>query len=152
MAWDEWDRIKAGVAERQSTGTQLNGVPVEPGEAPSAVTGGLKSSKKAWIAAGDGVGSLRTSVSTAVGKLEDGQSGLGAADGCLTAAAQKDVHASWKKYAEAVGERCASLQKIMEQVGHDQLTTDQGVKSEVDALKRAHADTEAVGGDPAKGR
>jgi hypothetical protein len=31
-----------------------------------------------------------------MGKLTDGQQGLGEDAGCLTAAAQKDVHTSWE--------------------------------------------------------
>jgi hypothetical protein len=144
MAWDEWERIKAGVAERQPTGTQLNQVPVEPGPAGSAVTGGLMSSRRAWLAAGDGVGSLRRSVSTALGRLENGQSGLGESAGCLSAAAQAELYVSWKKYAEDVSGRCGSLRAIMERVGHEQLLTDEAVKAEIRRVKAAYADLDPV--------
>lgn len=146
MAWDEWEQIKADVSDRQPVAMRLNQVPVEPGTGPSAVTGGLASSKKAWTTAGEGVGSLRRSVGTALTTLEGGQAGLGAITGCLTAAAQKDVYDSWKKYAESVRERCGSLQKILDQVGHDLLRTDSAVKGEMDKLKLTYADTDAVGG------
>ncbi|MCF4139160.1 hypothetical protein L1856_24015 [Streptomyces sp. Tue 6430] len=151
MAWDEWEQIKADVTDRQPVAMRLNQVPVEPSSGPSAVTGGLKSSKKAWVTAGTGVGSLRGGVSTALAKLAEGQAGLGAIPGCLSAAAQKEVYDSWKKYAESVSERCGSLQKILEQVGHDLLTTDEAVKGEIHKLDLKYADTDAVGGQ-AKGR
>ncbi|MFJ2110482.1 hypothetical protein ACIOEX_00875 [Streptomyces sp. NPDC087850] len=151
MAWDEWEQIKVDVTDRQPVAMRLNQVPVEPGPGPSAVTGGLKSSKKAWATAGEGVGSLRQSIGTALTKLEDGQAGLGATTDCLSAAAQKDVYESWKKYAQGVSERCGSLQRILEQVGRDQLTTDEAVKGEMDKLNLKYADTDAVGGQ-AKGR
>ncbi|MDX5568805.1 hypothetical protein PYK79_43510 [Streptomyces sp. ID05-04B] len=31
MAWEEWEQLKAGAAERHSTGMQLNHVPTDPG-------------------------------------------------------------------------------------------------------------------------
>ncbi|WP_267244279.1 hypothetical protein [Streptomyces sp. PR69] len=151
MAWDEWDQIKAGATNRQPTAMRLNQAPADPGTGPSAVTGGLKSSKKAWTTAGAEVGSLRTHVSTALTKLEDSQTGLGEIPGCLSAAAQTDVYKSWKKYAESVSERCGSLQKLLDQVGHDLLTTDEAIKSEIQKLNLKYADTDAVGGQ-AKGR
>lgn len=151
MAWDEWEQSKADVADRQPVAMRLNQAPAEPGTGPSAVTGGLKSSKKAWATAGDGVGSLRQSVSGALTKLEDGQAGLGATTGCLSAAAQKDLYDSWKKYAESVSERCGSLQSILQQVGRDVLTTDEAVNGEMHKLNVKYADTDAVGGQ-AQGR
>ncbi|WCD86202.1 hypothetical protein KPP03845_102544 [Streptomyces xanthophaeus] len=150
MAWDEWEQIKAGATDRQPV-MRLNQVPAEAGAGPSAVTGGLKSSKKAWATAGDGVGSLRQSVGSALAKLEGGQAGLGATAGCLSAAAQKDVYDSWKKYAEGVSERCGSLQGILHQVGRDVLTTDEAVNAEMHKLNAKYADTDAVGGQ-AQGR
>ncbi|MFC9298761.1 hypothetical protein ACFTWH_22755 [Streptomyces sp. NPDC057011] len=151
MAWDEWEQIKADVSGGQSVEMRLNHVPVEPGAGPSALTGGLVSSKKAWATAGEGVGSLRAGIGGGLTKLEDGQAGLGATTGCLSAAAQKDVYDSWKKYAEGVSERCGSLQGILDQVGRDVLTTDEAVNSAMHQLNVKHADTDAVGGQ-AKGR
>ncbi|KJY37661.1 hypothetical protein [Streptomyces katrae] len=151
MGWDEWDRIKAGAAGGGPVGMRLDHVPAEPAAGPSAVTGGLQSSKKAWTTAGEGVGSLRRSIGGALARLEDGQAGLGTTTGCLTAAAQKDVYESWKKYASSVSERCGSLQGVLERVGRDLLTTDEAVRAEMDGLDRRYADTDAVGGQ-AKGR
>ncbi|MFD0371480.1 hypothetical protein [Streptomyces sp. NPDC127114] len=151
MAWDEWEQIKAERAGGPPAAMQLNQVPVEPDAGPSAVTRGLKSSQKAWTTAGEGVGSVRGSIGTALTKLDEGQAGLGATTGCLSAAAQMDVYDSWKKYAENVGKRCGSLQGILQQVGRDVLTTDDAVKGEMDRLNRTYADTDAVGGQ-SKGR
>jgi hypothetical protein len=75
MAWDEWEQIKAGVAGEQPVAMRLNQVPVEPGAGPSQVTSGLRSSKKAWTTAGEGVGSLRKTIGVGLTKLEDGQAG-----------------------------------------------------------------------------
>ncbi|MGW1974642.1 hypothetical protein [Streptomyces sp. NPDC001889] len=143
MAWDEWEQLKAGVAERQSAGMRLNS---------SGGTDRLKSSRQGWLSAGEGVGSLRGRIGTALGRLEDGQAGLGDTDGCLSAAAQKDLYASWRTYAENVSKRCGSLQKIMERVGHEQLRTDESVEAGIASVKSAYADTAAVGGAPQRGR
>ncbi|MEV8454528.1 hypothetical protein AB0467_19560 [Streptomyces sp. NPDC052095] len=147
MAWNEWEQIKSEVTDRQSVAMRINHVPMDPPPAgPGAVTGGLKSSKRAWATAGEGVGSLRRSIGTALTRLENGQAGLGATTGCLSAAAQKEVYDSWKKYAEGVSERCGALQEILEQVGHDLLSTDDAVKGEMRKLNLKYADTGAVGG------
>ncbi|MFF9566663.1 hypothetical protein [Streptomyces sp. NPDC014685] len=151
MAWDEWEKIKADVTDRQSATMQLNHVPVESGVSAGTVSGGLRSSKKAWLTAGEGVGSLRKGLGAALTDLEDGQAGLGAVTGCLSAAAQKDVYDSWKKYAEDVSERCGSLQRLLGQAGSDQLKTDEAVKEEIDGLARKYADTDAADGR-SKGR
>ncbi|WEH33930.1 hypothetical protein PZB75_11450 [Streptomyces sp. AM 4-1-1] len=150
MAWDEWEEIKADVAVGRPTGMQLNQVPVDPALSTSAVTGGLKSSKKAWVTAGEGIGSLRKGISSALVRLEDGQSGLGANPGCPSAAAQREVYDSWKRYVEDLSERCDSLQRILGQVGHDQLMTDEAVNAAFHTLQLTYADTDAVGGQ-AKG-
>lgn len=54
MAWDEWEQIKTEVTGRQTVAMRLNHVPMEPPTGPSAITGGLKSSRKAWVTAGKG--------------------------------------------------------------------------------------------------
>ncbi|MFF3731284.1 hypothetical protein ACFYXM_13445 [Streptomyces sp. NPDC002476] len=151
MAWDEWEQIKADVTGRQPVAMRLNQAAAEPGPSAGGATGTLKSSRKAWATAGEGIGSLRGNIRTALSRLEDGQAGLGEVTGCLSAAAQKDVYSSWRKYARSVGERCGTLQKLLEQAGNDQLTTDEAVKGELDKLKQKYADTDAVGGQD-KGR
>ncbi|WP_329419241.1 hypothetical protein OG810_05305 [Streptomyces sp. NBC_01693] len=151
MAWDEWQQIKANVAERHSTDMRLNELPPDAGPSSNSVTGGVKSSKKAWLTAGEGVGSLRTALGTALRQLEEGQAGLGTLESCLGATAQREVYSSWKRYLGHVSKRCGSLQSILEQVGHDQLKTDEAVKAEIDVLQVQFTDTDAVGGR-AKGR
>ncbi|MGW4033402.1 hypothetical protein ACWEFL_29590 [Streptomyces sp. NPDC004838] len=148
MAWDEWEQLKSEAAERTSTGTRLNQVAVGPGPAASEVTGGVRSSRAAWVAAGRSVDSLRGAVTTALGKLAEEQPGTGGdAGGCLSASAEREVYASWKKYAEDVRKRCGSLAAIMARVGNEQLLTDEGVKAEISAVASGYADTVAVGGE-----
>lgn len=141
MAWDEWEQIKAGVAERM----QLNQLP-PAGGAGSNVTGGLQSNKTAWNKAGDGVGTLQGKIGKALTKLETGQSGLANSAGCLTAGAQKEVYDSWARYVKSVGERCGSVKTLLQQVGSDLLKTDDSVRSAIGAIDKKYADTPALGG------
>ncbi|WP_030345415.1 hypothetical protein [Streptomyces sp. NRRL S-1022] len=148
MAWDEWERLKADAAARGSTGMQLNHVPSEPG---GGGAGDLKSDKKAWTKAGEDTKGLQDGISKALGKLDDGQSGLGELSGVQSAAAQRELYESWKKYVGDVKARCGELGGLMEKSGRDLSMTDAGVKAELDRIKNKYQDTEAVGGQ-AKGR
>ncbi|ARF73967.1 hypothetical protein ACIOD0_07775 [Kitasatospora albolonga] len=165
MPWEEWEQLKQDASQRQEGGTEpgeqtgmrLNQLPPEdrPGTGPatgagtSSVTGGVKSTKKAWNDAGAGVGALREPLDKAVGKLRDGQQGLGADDGCLTAGAQKTVHTSWDRYVKDLGKRCGSVKGILEKTGHDLLLTDQAVVGEFGKIKTEYADTPGLGGKSA---
>ncbi|WP_327318243.1 hypothetical protein [Streptomyces sp. NBC_01235] len=142
MAWDEWEQLKSAAAEQHAAQMQLNHVPLDPGGG----TGTLVSNKPAWSKAGQDVGSLREDISKAMGKLTDGQKGLGEDAGCLTAAAQKDVHDSWETYVKNVSGRCGKLSALLEKAGTDQLKTDEAIEVEIGNLKVEYADTPAVGG------
>ncbi|MER7696470.1 MULTISPECIES: hypothetical protein [unclassified Streptomyces] len=148
MAWDEWERLKQDASQRQDVGMRLNQHPPgdDPGPATSGVTGGVKTTKKAWNDAGAGIGSLREDIDRAVSRLADGQKGLGSGEGCLTAGAQSTVHTSWDRYVKALGKRCVSVQGVLEKTGHDLLLTDDAVTAELNRIKTEYADTPAVGG------
>ncbi|MGP3735615.1 hypothetical protein ACTWJ9_20855 [Streptomyces sp. GDS52] len=147
MAWDEWEQLKTAAAERQSAQIQLDQSPADPG----GRAGTLISSKSAWTKAGTDIGSLREDIGKATAKLKDGQSGLGSDAGCLAAAAQKDVHASWEIYVKNVSGRCGKLSSLLVKAGNDQRQTDESVEAEIARLEVAYADTPAVGGQD-KGR
>jgi hypothetical protein len=142
VAWDEWEQLKSAAAEQHAAQMQLNHVPLDPGGG----TGTLVSNKPAWSKAGQDVGSLREDISKAMGKLTDGQKGLGEDAGCLTAAAQKDVHDSWETYVKNVSGRCGKLSALLEKAGNDQLKTDEAIEVEIGNLKVEYADTPPVGG------
>lgn len=150
MAWDEWEQLKQEAAQQHGTQVQLNQLP--PGDEPgasiptSSVTKGLVSSKKAWNKAGEDIGGLGGDVDKAVKKLQDGQQGLGDTAGCLSAAAQKEVHGSWASYLKGVDDRCDRVKKVFEQIGHDLLLTDEAVRSALGAIDTRFADTPALGG------
>ncbi|MCF4139878.1 hypothetical protein L1856_28310 [Streptomyces sp. Tue 6430] len=143
MAWEEWEQLKSAAAEQHGTQMQLNQVPLDPGGSGG---GTLVSNKPAWSKAGRDVGSLRDDIGKAMGKLTDGQQGLGEDAGCLTAAAQKDVHTSWETYVKKVSGRCGKLSGLLEKAGNDQLKTDEAIEAEIGNLKVEYGDTPAVGG------
>ncbi|WP_314219134.1 hypothetical protein [Streptomyces zaehneri] len=147
MAWEEWEQLKSAAADQHAAQMQLNHVPLGPG----GDTGTLVSNKTAWSKAGQDVGSLRQGISKAMAKLTDGQKGLGEDAGCLTAAAQKDVHDSWETYVKNVSGRCGKLSGLLEKAGNDQLKTDEAIEVEIGNLTVEYADTPTVGGQE-KGR
>ncbi|NML53231.1 hypothetical protein HHL19_30730 [Streptomyces sp. R302] len=106
----------------------------------------LKTDKKAWTRAGDGVTGLKESVTTSLTKLESGQAGLGDTGGIRSAAAQQELYASWKKYLGDVRARCDALGGTLKAAGHDLAKTDESVRQELDALAAKYGDTDAVGG------
>ncbi|MFF1650029.1 hypothetical protein [Streptomyces sp. NPDC058240] len=148
MAWDEWEQLKTDAAARGSAQMQLNQYPADQGGGPAAgsASGDLKSDKKAWVKAGEGVKGLMDGIGKALTKLSEGQAGLGDTSGCQSAAAQKDLYGSWRKYVGDVSSRCDGLGGLLEGAGHDLSKSDQTVREELDKLQLKYEDTEAVGG------
>ncbi|MFG3406008.1 hypothetical protein [Streptomyces sp. NPDC048142] len=146
MAWDEWEQIKADVAVKGPAHMQLNQTPSEAGASAGAASGDLKSNRKTWVKAGEGVTGLKSGVGKALTKLADGQAGLGDTTGSLSAAAQKELYDSWKKYVSDVGARCQALGGLLQGAGHDLSKTDKEAEAELEKLKLKYADTEPVGG------
>ncbi|GAA2655954.1 hypothetical protein [Streptomyces vastus] len=160
MAWDEWEQLKTAAAERQSAQMQLNQMPADQGASSSGGSdsgdpqwgggdGGssrLKSSKAAWAKAGHDVGLLRESITKALTRLADGQTGLGDTAGCQAAVAQQELYESWKRYVGDVSGRCGDLGGLLEQSGHDLAKPDSALKEDLDRIRTRYQDTEAVGG------
>ncbi|MEU0602481.1 hypothetical protein ABZ484_30270 [Streptomyces sp. NPDC006393] len=154
MAWDEWEQLKAAAAERHSTRMQLNQLPGDQNgtsSTGSGASGRLRSDKKAWSTAGQGVGNLRDNIGKALTKLEHGTAGLGKASGSSTAAAQKSVYDSWERRVKDISQLCNGVAGVLEKVGNDQLKTDEAIRAEIAGLKVHSEDTSAAGGT-AKGR
>ncbi|MFF8725562.1 hypothetical protein ACF073_03585 [Streptomyces sp. NPDC015171] len=149
MPWDEWEQLKADAAARGSAGTRLDHVPQEAGG--GAAAGDLKSDKKAWTKAGEDTKGLREGIGKALGKLEDGQTGLGDTAGCQSAAAQQELYGSWKKYVGDVQGRCVELGGLLESSGRDLAKSDDDVWAALEKLRTKYQDTDPVGGQ-AKGR
>ncbi|MEW2292539.1 hypothetical protein ABZ719_07505 [Streptomyces sp. NPDC006743] len=149
MAWDEWEQLKADAAARGGPEKVHLDRVADPGggSVTSSVTKGLKSTKAAWNKAGEGVGGLRDEIGKALTKLSDGQKGLGDSAGCLTVGAQQEVYGSWARYVKSVNERCGGVKEVLQQVGHDLLLTDEGVRAAFGNVDLKYADTPALGSD-----
>ncbi|MFF9868481.1 MULTISPECIES: hypothetical protein [unclassified Streptomyces] len=143
MAWDEWEQLKTDAAARGGAQMQLNQYPADQGGGSSEK---LKSEKRVWAKAGEGVRRLKDDIGKAQTKLEDGQAGLGETTGCQTAAAQKELFESWKKYVGDVSGRCGELGGLLERSGRDLSMLDSSLQAEIDKIKAKYQDTEAVGG------
>ncbi|MDJ1643218.1 hypothetical protein [Streptomyces pakalii] len=146
MAWDEWEQIKADVAANGPTSMQLNQVASEGGTSGGATSGDLRSNKKTWVKTGEGVTGLKSGVGKALTKLADGQAGLDDTTGSVSAAAQKELYDSWKKYVSDVRGRCEALGGLLQKVGHDLSKSDEEALAELQKLKVKYEDTEPVGG------
>ncbi|WOI59198.1 hypothetical protein [Streptomyces fradiae] len=153
MSWDEWEQLKTAAAERRSTGTQLNQLPSEDpfGGGGGGPSGALRTQRRAWTQAGEGVSGLKADIGKGLKSLEDGQAGVADTSGCQSAAAQKELYDSWKAYLGKVSGRCGTLGGLLERAGRDLTMTDQAIGEEIAKAKARYADTEAVGGQ-AKGR
>ncbi|MEU2504137.1 hypothetical protein ABZ621_05415 [Streptomyces sp. NPDC007863] len=150
MAWDEWEQLKAGAAERGSEQMRLNQAAAVDGGASGGSAGDLRSDKKAWARAGQGVKGLKEGVGKGLTALSDGQAGLGDGANVQSAAAQKELFESWKKYLGDVNARCEALGGLLEGAGHDLAKSDEAVLADLNRLKAGYEDTEALGGQ-AKG-
>ncbi|MEV8065373.1 hypothetical protein AB0P32_04370 [Streptomyces sp. NPDC085995] len=149
MSWDEWEQLKADAAARGSARMQLNHIAMDPGGSGDASK--LRSDKKTWTKAGEDTKRLQGDMGKALGRLDDGQSGLGETSGCESAAAQKELYDSWKRYVADVKGRCGELGGLLERSGRDLSKSDAAVKAELDKVAAKYKDTDAVGGQ-AKGR
>ncbi|MFF2858415.1 hypothetical protein ACFVSX_00755 [Streptomyces rubiginosohelvolus] len=141
MAWDEWEQIKADVAAKGPAGMQLNQAPSEGG-----TSGDLKSNRKTWVRVGEGVTGLKGGVGKALTKLADGQAGLGDTTGSVSAAAQKELYDSWKKYVSDVRGRCEELGGLLQKTGHDLSKSDEEALADLKKLQVKYKDTDPVGG------
>jgi hypothetical protein len=139
MAWEEWEQLKATAVDRNSARMQLNQLPADQGgggtSSAGTPSGKLRSDKKAWSAAGEGVGELRDTAGKALTKLEDSQTGLDKGSGCLTAAAQKGVYDSWERRFKDISDLCDGLAGVLEKAGNDQLRSDHSIKAGIAKLR-----------------
>lgn len=109
--------------------------------------GGVKSSKNAWASAGEGVGKLRSGIRKAMKELEAGQEGTGshgAIGGLKCASAQRELHASWQMYVEAVSRRCSELSEKLEKAGNHQYKNDAEIE---EAFRETRTRVKSTDGD-----
>jgi hypothetical protein len=114
-------------------------------------SGSVKSSKNAWTEAGRGVGELRGNIKTALTKLEEEQKGLGAGSetggGTESAAAQRELHLSWKRYLKGVSGKCGTFQDRLQKAGDHHYENDAAIERALDRWDGLYKDTKSVGGE-----
>ncbi|MFH8805662.1 hypothetical protein ACH4GZ_00095 [Streptomyces hygroscopicus] len=145
----EWAQLKREASGE--AGMSLASADNKPGWEQGGGSGGVKSSKDAWSAAGRSVGKLRGDIKTALTKLEEEQTGLGAGSksggGIESAAAQRELCASWKRYLNGVSGKCGTLQDRLEKAGDHHYRNDEAIKSAFDGIDGLYKDTKPVGGE-----
>ncbi|MET7360891.1 hypothetical protein ABZS76_20930 [Streptomyces sp. NPDC005562] len=152
MAWEEWEQVKADISAQRSVQMQLNGAPSDNGVSKGGGADDLRSDSAAWNRTSEQVGSLRSNISTALRKLDEGHGDFGVGSGCLTTSAEHKVRVSWQRYAKDLSERCRDLAEVLEKTGRNQLKTDEAVKAEIEKLALQYKDTSALGGQAPKDR
>ncbi|WP_063731035.1 hypothetical protein [Streptomyces sp. RTd22] len=144
----EWAQMKREASGE--TGMSLASADTKPNWGQGG-SGGVRSSKSAWTAAGEGVGKLRGNIRTALTKLEEEQSGLGAGSetggGIECAVAQREIYRSWKRYLKGVSGKCGTFQDRLEKAGDHHYKNDAAIEREFSQLDNLHKDTKPVGGE-----
>ncbi|MFE1407982.1 hypothetical protein ACFW5D_31075 [Streptomyces sp. NPDC058770] len=146
MVWAEWEQLKADAAERGSTPMRFDKQSADSDGGTPSGSEDLKSSKRAWVKAGESTTHLVEAADTALRRLDEGQSEVNATAGSQGAAAQRELYESWHRYVKSVQARCKSLGDLLQLSGHDLSKTDESLKSELDAFRRSYEDTEALSG------
>jgi hypothetical protein len=113
--------------------------------------GRLKSKKSAWKTAGNSVGSLQSDIKKALAKLELEQkcleAGTNKGGGVHSAAAERELYRSWKRYLDDVSGRCATLQDLLEKAGDSFYKNDEAIRGAFSGLTERYKDTGSVGGE-----
>lgn len=114
-------------------------------------SGRVRSSKNVWTEAGQGVGKLQGNIKTALTKLEEEQKGLGAGSetggGIESAAAQRELYLSWKRYLKGVSGKCGTFQDRLQKAGDHYYENDAAIERAFDRLDGLYKDTKPVGGE-----
>ncbi|WP_159401696.1 hypothetical protein [Streptomyces sp. NRRL F-5053] len=144
---EEWAGLKRDASSRM----RLAGAPAAGWPSKAGGSDGVKSSKNAWSAAGEGISGLRSGIRKALKDLETGQQGTGAkgtVGGLECAAAQRELHASWEVYVEAVNRRCGELAEKLEKAGNHHYKNDAETE---EAFRHTRTKVESPDGHGGKG-
>ncbi|MFD5188054.1 amino acid ABC transporter permease [Streptomyces sp. NPDC058357] len=121
MAWDEWEQLKVGAAERHATSMQINGLEGPDGSAAAPGGGGgtgtLKHKGGPWTKAAGTADGLQTSTITAKADLRRAHEGTaGGLAGLSSLGALTSVLTSWEERLGRVRAECGSLEPKLRQV------------------------------------
>lgn len=139
MAWDEWEQLKAGAAQRHSERMRIDHLadPVDGGgggtKGPSAGSGpDLKASKGPWTRASGVAHELRTATNLGLNDLKAAHEGVkGGTDGFTSTAALDEILLTWEKRLTSVRDECDRLNGALAKTGRDFGETDSAVAGDV---------------------
>ncbi|KOV70733.1 hypothetical protein [Streptomyces sp. MMG1121] len=118
MAWDEWEQLKAGAAQRM----QIDHL-ADPGGGGSSCTPGgsapdLKASKGPWTKASGVAQDLRTVTNAGLTELKTAHEGVkGGTDGFTSTAALNEILPTWEKRLTSVRNECDRLHGALAKAG-----------------------------------
>ncbi|GGZ47956.1 hypothetical protein GCM10010387_47910 [Streptomyces inusitatus] len=132
MAWDEWERLKASAAERNATGTRLNGVPVD-----HVAEGDLHVSQTDLAAVGNEAHTLyerlrkegRVAVPTT-----DRAAGDLSGQGFALGGALKHVSNRWEKQLGSLLDACAHISNHMDVSGRIHQDDDHWIRRSMSSI------------------
>ncbi|MEU2062163.1 hypothetical protein [Streptomyces sp. NPDC013455] len=129
MAWDEWERLKAGAAPRM----QIDHL-ADPGGSGSGPD--LKASKGPWTKASGVAEDLRTATDSALTDLKTAHEGVeGGTGGFASTAALNEILPTWEKRLTSVRDECGRLHGALARTGRDFGEIDPAVAGEVDGVR-----------------
>jgi hypothetical protein len=135
MAWDEWEQLKAGAAERHSAEMQLNQASGDPRASGGGGTGTLRHTGGPWTKTADTADDLQISTVTSKVELRSAHDGItGGAAGLASLGVLKAVLNSWDKRLGRVRDECIALGPKLRQVAVDLGEVDVQVGNKTDAV------------------
>ncbi|MEW2620609.1 hypothetical protein [Streptomyces sp. NPDC048106] len=140
MAWDEWEQLKAGAAQRM----RIDHLVDPGGGGPSGTSGvsaiDLKASKGPWTKASGVAQELRTATNAGLTELRTAHEGVtGGTDGFTSTAALNEILPTWEKRLTSVRNECDRLHGSLAMTGRDFGEIDPAVAAKVNGVH--------VGGD-----
>ncbi|MGW4034227.1 hypothetical protein ACWEFL_33865 [Streptomyces sp. NPDC004838] len=140
MAWDEWERLKASAAERDSAQMRLNGLPPDEGGGGSsgAEAGDLKVSQTDLAAIGDRAyklyNRLWTEARVAVPTSDTAGENL-SKQGFALGGALQHVADRWEKQLRSLMDACAHISNHMDVSGKTHQDDDQFIRRNMSSIQ-----------------
>ncbi|GFH34001.1 amino acid ABC transporter permease [Streptomyces pacificus] len=137
MAWDEWERIKASAAERQSAEARLAPLPPDRDSGPSGEATGsrLKHMAQPWNRAAATAVILGAGTRRARADLTEGHTGVaGGLTGLSSLTSLTSALHSWESRLGRVEDECGSLETALRGAGRELVGVDHGVGTATNAV------------------
>ncbi|MEU6403586.1 hypothetical protein [Streptomyces sp. NPDC046985] len=133
MAWDEWEQLKAGAAQRMRIDHLA-----EPGGGGAGGGSGpdLKASQGPWTKAAGVAQDLRTATDAGLTELRTAHEGVkSGAAGFTSTAALDEILGTWEKRLTSVRDECERLHGALAKAGRDFGEVDPAVAGKVHGVR-----------------